>query len=184
MTIEIQAHTGNMKIDSYNLAEFLAEIQEGFLKGFRLDFKTNENYPFGSGSYYSTTLVPESQQAAKEKLKNSVEIQLPAELSTDSATPDQVATKNKLEEAVTRLREGSADSIVLPDVVDPETKEQLFQLKEATSSVDVTQELGDFARKLSQNRGENEANIIDALSVVHKDEAVVPMARRGRKPGK
>jgi hypothetical protein len=73
MTIEIQAHTGNMKIDSYNLAEFLAEIQEGILKGFRLDFKTNENYPFGSGSYYSTTLVPESQDSKQENIQGTEE---------------------------------------------------------------------------------------------------------------
>lgn len=96
MTIEIQAHTGNMKIDSYNLAEFLAEIQEGFLKGFRLDFKTNENYPFGSGSYYSTTLVPESQPSEQEKTGGTEESTVEHDLSQklvdfkDSVLPEDL----------------------------------------------------------------------------------------------
>ena len=72
MSIEIQAHTGNMKIESYNLAEFLTEIQEGILQGFRLDLTTNANYPYGSGSYYSTILVPESQEK-EEKIEGTEE---------------------------------------------------------------------------------------------------------------
>ena len=75
---EIQAHTGNMKIESYNLAEFLTEIQEGILQGFRLDLHTNENYPYGSGSYYSTILVPESQLSEQEK----IEVSQPEDVDT------------------------------------------------------------------------------------------------------
>jgi hypothetical protein len=119
-----------MKIDSYNLAEFLAEIQEGFLKGFRLDFKTNENYPFGSGSYYSTTLVPESQPSEQEKTKGTEEAWESRQLG---ASPEHA--KVAVEQALVDLK-GALDN---PD---------------------------------------------DTLSVVHKDEAVVPMTRRGRKPGK
>jgi len=77
MSIEIQAHTGNMKIESYNLAEFLTEIQEGILQGFRLDLQTNENYPYGSGSYYSTILVPESQEKEEK-----IEVSQPEDVDT------------------------------------------------------------------------------------------------------
>jgi len=85
---EIQAHTGNMKIESYNLAEFLTEIQEGILQGFRLDLTTNANYPYGSGSYYSTILVPESQPSEQEK----IEVSQPEEVSVDTDVVEQVNT--------------------------------------------------------------------------------------------
>lgn len=70
MTIET-LHTGDLKIEAYSLADLLQEVQEGTLRGFRLDYTDNATYPFGSGSYFSVGMVKPKNKAVKESLQGS-----------------------------------------------------------------------------------------------------------------
>jgi hypothetical protein len=50
-----------IKIEQHSLWEFLKDVQEVTLKGYVLDLETNENFPQSYGSYYSVTLVQNTE---------------------------------------------------------------------------------------------------------------------------
>ena len=53
-----QEHSGNIRIEEYGFAEWLAQVEQVINQGFKFDFVTNENYPVGYGSMYTAVLVP------------------------------------------------------------------------------------------------------------------------------
>lgn len=53
-----QEHTGNIKIEDYGFAEWLAQVEQVINQGYKFDFVDNANYPVGYGSMYTAVLVP------------------------------------------------------------------------------------------------------------------------------
>ena len=56
--ITFQEHTGNIKVEEYSLAAWLAEVETVINQGYKFDFESNEGYPTGFGSMYTAVLVP------------------------------------------------------------------------------------------------------------------------------
>ena len=107
MTIET-LHTGDLKIEAYSLADLLQEVQEGTLRGFRLDYTDNATYPFGSGSYFSVGMVKPKNKAVKESLQGSEGVKE----SLEGAEAGQGTTKvlEALVEPPVGLAEGSVET--------------------------------------------------------------------------
>ena len=53
-----QQHSGNIRIEEYSLAAWLAEVETVINQGYKFDFESNEGYPTGFGSMYTAVLVP------------------------------------------------------------------------------------------------------------------------------
>ena len=56
----------NLYILSYDLADFLKELQDAFEQNYRLDYTKVDHYPFGTMGQYSVTLVPAQGKVGKE----------------------------------------------------------------------------------------------------------------------
>lgn len=55
--IELQEHTGKLKIENYGLWDFLQDFQQGVNQGYELD-DSNEGFPQVFGSLYTCLLKP------------------------------------------------------------------------------------------------------------------------------
>jgi hypothetical protein len=73
INMQEKQQNGNMKIEVYNLADFLQALQEEVLNGYRLNLEVNECYPQNFGSMYSVVLVPEKTKALPALLKPKVQ---------------------------------------------------------------------------------------------------------------
>ena len=62
-----QEHTGNIKIEDYGFAEWLAQVEQVIKQGYEFDFVNNENYPVGYGSMYTAVLVPVKVNETQEE---------------------------------------------------------------------------------------------------------------------
>lgn len=58
----------NYKIFSYDFADFLQQLQEAILKGYRLDYSKNETYPFTTIGQYWVVLTSEKDDTSKQKV--------------------------------------------------------------------------------------------------------------------
>ena len=85
--ITFQEHTGNIKVEEYSLAAWLAEVETVINQGYKFDFESNEGYPTGFGSMYTAVLVP--VLAKTEVLVGKKEI---TEVTTDVALGATVDT--------------------------------------------------------------------------------------------
>jgi len=52
-----QEHNGNMRVEDYGFAEWLAQVEPLLRSGYKFDFVTNENYPVAYGQMYTASLV-------------------------------------------------------------------------------------------------------------------------------
>ena len=53
-----QQHSGNIRVEEYSLAAWLAEVETVINQGYKFNFESNEGYPTGFGSMYTAVLVP------------------------------------------------------------------------------------------------------------------------------
>lgn len=53
-----QQHSGNIRIEEYSLAAWLAEVETVINQGYKFDFESNECFPQSFGSMYTAVLVP------------------------------------------------------------------------------------------------------------------------------
>ena len=89
-----QEHTGNIKIEDYGFAEWLAQVEQVINQGYQFDFVNNENYPVGYGSMYTAVLVPVTAKET-EKVVPSATVDTPSEITVDEVTPvHQTKRKN------------------------------------------------------------------------------------------
>ena len=96
-----QEHTGNIKIEDYGFAEWLAQVEQVINQGYKFDFVDNANYPVGYGSMYTAVLVP---VVAKTEVlfgkKESTEVTIDVapsdtpDVTVDEVTPVQTKRKN------------------------------------------------------------------------------------------
>lgn len=88
-----QEHTGNIKIEDYGFAEWLAQVEQVINQGYKFDFVDNANYPVGYGSMYTAVLVPVVSEVASEvETEDAPEVQTPE--TTPVETPVQTKRKN------------------------------------------------------------------------------------------
>lgn len=59
MTTEIQPN-GNMLVQNYGLAEWLAEIEQQINAGYKFDFESNDCYPQNMGYMFYAVMVPKN----------------------------------------------------------------------------------------------------------------------------
>lgn len=52
-----QEHNGNMRVEDYGFAEWLAQVEPLLRSGYKFDFVSNENYPVAYGQMYTASLV-------------------------------------------------------------------------------------------------------------------------------
>lgn len=96
---KLQLHTktdnyaGNIKVEAFGLADFLADIEVVIHKGYRLDFKNSANYPTSYGSIYEATLLvietPEEVDVGVDSSANE-------SLTDDSLQKDSLTLKRKV----------------------------------------------------------------------------------------
>ena len=55
-------HDGNIRVENYGLAEWLAEIEQVINQGYKFDFETNANYPQTMGYLFTAILVPKGDE--------------------------------------------------------------------------------------------------------------------------
>lgn len=53
-----QKHTGNIKVEEYSLAAWLAEVETVIKQGYKFDFESNDTFPQAFGSMYTVVMVP------------------------------------------------------------------------------------------------------------------------------
>lgn len=61
--------SGNVRIESYNLPDFLMDLQEAVLDGYRLNIEDNDCYPHNFGTIYSVVMIPERAKVLPALLK-------------------------------------------------------------------------------------------------------------------
>ena len=86
-----QAHNGNVRVEEYGFAEWLAQVEPLLRDGYKFDFVTNENFPVGYGQMYTATLVPKTEVLVGKKETT--------EVATDVA-PSATFTEAKVETPV------------------------------------------------------------------------------------
>ena len=92
-----QEHTGNIKIEDYGFAEWLAQVEQVINQGYKFDFVDNANYPVGYGSMYTAVLVPVVSEVASEVESETEENVVPSDtpdVTVDEVTPVQHKRKN------------------------------------------------------------------------------------------
>lgn len=62
-------HNGNIRVENYGLAEWLAEIEQVINQGYKFDFETNEHYPQTMGYLYTAILVPKQDSVGSTEGK-------------------------------------------------------------------------------------------------------------------
>lgn len=58
-----QKHTGNIKVEEYSLAAWLAEVETVIKQGYTFDFESNDTFPQAFGSMYTVVMVPAKEQS-------------------------------------------------------------------------------------------------------------------------
>ena len=61
-----QQHSGNIRVEEYSLAAWLAEVETVINQGYKFDFESNECFPQSFGSMYTAVLVPVKVNEAQE----------------------------------------------------------------------------------------------------------------------
>lgn len=89
-----QKHTGNIKVEEYSLAAWLAEVETVIKQGYTFDFSSNETFPQAFGSMYTVVMVPVVSEVEAEKLAPVTTEVTPAEVTVDEVTPVQTKRKN------------------------------------------------------------------------------------------
>ena len=89
-----QEHTGNIKIEDYGFAEWLAQVEQVINQGYKFDFVDNANYPVGYGSMYTAVLVPVVAEVETETQEKVAPSDTPSDVTVDEVTPVQTKRKN------------------------------------------------------------------------------------------
>ena len=90
-----QKHTGNIKVEEYSLAAWLAEVETVIKQGYTFDFESNDTFPQAFGSMYTVTMVPVVPEVETEKIAPSTTVDTPPEITVDEVTPvHQTKRKN------------------------------------------------------------------------------------------
>ena len=89
-----QEHTGNIKIEDYGFAEWLAQVEQVINQGYKFDFVDNANYPVGYGSMYTAVLVPVVAEVETETQEKVAPSDTPSDVTVDEVTSVQTKRKN------------------------------------------------------------------------------------------
>ena len=83
--LELQEHTGKLKVENYGLWEFLQDLQQGVSQGYELD-ESNEGFPQVFGSLY-TCLLKKQQEVPSPIEVTEVHPEVPVQVQQDK-TPE------------------------------------------------------------------------------------------------
>ena len=99
---KLQLHTktdnyaGNIKVEAFGLADFLADIEVVIHKGYMLDFKNSANYPTSYGSIYEATLLVIETPEEVSVVDVGVDSSANESLTDDSLQKDSLTLKRKV----------------------------------------------------------------------------------------
>jgi len=62
-------HDGNIRVENYGLAEWLAEVEQVINQGYKFDFETNQHYPQTMGYLFTAILVPKGEGEGVTKVE-------------------------------------------------------------------------------------------------------------------
>lgn len=101
----------NLKVFSYDFADFCKQLEQAVLDGYRLDFTTNAHYPFGMVGQYWAVLVPAADSNKKKEATQEVVVKVDATEAKKVVNDalEQVEATKKETEAPKRGRKASTE---------------------------------------------------------------------------